>query len=123
LAREDKAFASLLPRIIIETPGEVLLNVLHAGKVSINIYLRHIHNDALCMEWLLKLVILRRQWPRPVFKSKRAITAAEQRAIEGVLPVRTRTKHAALSGHWKLFETIDARIRSHLFKTTAIPQK
>ena len=33
------------------------------------------------MEWLLKSVISRLQWPRPVFKSKRAITAEEHAAI------------------------------------------
>src|ERR1035437_309813 len=33
------------------------------------------------MEWLLKSVIPRLQWPRPVFKSKRAITAEEHAAI------------------------------------------
>jgi hypothetical protein len=33
------------------------------------------------MEWLLKSVIPRLQWPRPVFKSKRAITAAGHAAI------------------------------------------
>jgi hypothetical protein len=33
------------------------------------------------MEWLLKSVIPRLQWPKPVFKSKRAITAEEHTAI------------------------------------------
>jgi integrase len=33
------------------------------------------------MEWLLKSVIPRLQWPKPVFKSKRAITAIEHAAI------------------------------------------
>ncbi len=33
------------------------------------------------MEWLLKSVIPRLQWPRPVFKQKRAITAEEHAAI------------------------------------------
>jgi len=33
------------------------------------------------MEWLLKSVIPRLQWPKPVFKSKRAITADEHAAI------------------------------------------
>ena len=51
------------------------------GKVSANVYLRHIHNHALGMEWLLKSVIPRLQWPRPVFKAKRAITAEEHAAI------------------------------------------
>src|SRR5215470_12821337 len=33
------------------------------------------------MEWLLKSVIPRLQWPKPVFKDKRAITAKEHTAI------------------------------------------
>ncbi len=33
------------------------------------------------MEWLLKSVIPRLRWTKPVFKSKRAITAAEHAAI------------------------------------------
>jgi hypothetical protein len=48
--------------------------------VSTNVYLRRIHNHALGMEWLLKSVIPRLQWPRPVFKAKRAITAEEHAA-------------------------------------------
>jgi len=38
-------------------------------------------NHALGMEWLLALVIPRLQWPKPVFKAKRVITAAEHAAI------------------------------------------
>lgn len=33
------------------------------------------------MEWLLKSVLPRLQWPKPVFKDKRAITAEEHAAI------------------------------------------
>ena len=51
------------------------------GKVSTNVYLRRIHNHALGMDWLLKPVIPRLQWPKPVFKQKRAITSAEHAAI------------------------------------------
>src|SRR5438876_9660345 len=38
-AAKDKAFAPLMPRIIIETPGELLLKVLQTGTVSTNIFL------------------------------------------------------------------------------------
>ncbi len=51
------------------------------AKCPRNVYLRRIHNHALGMEWLLKSVIPRLQWPKPVFKSKRAITAEEHAAI------------------------------------------
>jgi hypothetical protein len=43
-AAKDKAFAPLLPRVIIETPGELLLRVMQTGKVSTNVYLRRLHN-------------------------------------------------------------------------------
>ena len=48
----DKAFAPLLPKVIIETRGETLLNALRCGTVSTNIYLRRLHNFCLDMGWL-----------------------------------------------------------------------
>src|SRR5512140_1394182 len=42
-AAKDKAFAPLLPRVIIETPGELLLRVMQTGTVSTNVYLRRLH--------------------------------------------------------------------------------
>src|SRR5208337_1314515 len=42
VAARDKAFAPMLPRIIIETQGEVLLKVLQCGKVSTNVFLRRL---------------------------------------------------------------------------------
>jgi hypothetical protein len=39
-AARDKAFVPLMPRIIIETPGELLLKVLQGGTVSTNVFLR-----------------------------------------------------------------------------------
>lgn len=67
--------------LVAETRPEQFYKALEDGKVSTNVYLRRIHNHALGMEWLLKSVIPRLQWPKPVFKSKRAITAAEHAAI------------------------------------------
>jgi integrase len=66
---------------VAETRPEHFDRALADGKVSTNVYLRRIHNHALGMEWLLKSVIPRLQWPRPAFKSKRAITATEHAAI------------------------------------------
>ena len=51
-AARDKAFIPLMPRIIIETPGELLLKVLQAGKVSTNVFLRRLHNFCVDMNWL-----------------------------------------------------------------------
>ena len=66
---------------VAETRPEHFHAALKDGKVSTNVYLRRIHNHALGMEWLLKSVIPRLQWPKPVFKAKRAIRSVEHAAI------------------------------------------
>jgi integrase len=73
----DKAFAPLLPKVIIETRGETLLNALRYGTVSTNVYLRRLHNFCLDMGWLPWPLIPKRQWPAVRFKEKRAITWEE----------------------------------------------
>jgi integrase len=77
----DKNFDTIRNLAVAETRPEHFDKVLADGKVSTNVYLRRIHNHALGMEWLLKSVIPRLQWPRPVFKPKRAITSKEHAAI------------------------------------------
>ena len=81
VAIQDKNFACLRNLPVAETRPEHFDRALADGKVSTNVYLRRIHNHALGMEWLLKSVIPRLQWPRAVFKEKRAITGAEHTAI------------------------------------------
>jgi hypothetical protein len=83
VAIKDKNFDGIRKLTVAETRPEQFYRALEDGKVSTNVYLRRIHNHALGMEWLLKSVIPRLQWPKPVFKSKRAITAAEHAAIVG----------------------------------------
>src|SRR6202142_1789198 len=78
---KDKAIALLFPRVIIETPGELLLKVLQLGKVSTNIYLRRLHNFCLDMNWLPWPLIPKRQWPVIRFKEKRAVTLEEHQRI------------------------------------------
>ena len=80
-AIKDRNFDSLRNLCVAETRPEHFDRALAGGKVSTNVYLRRIHNHALGMEWLLKSVIPRLQWPKPVFKPKRAITAQENAAI------------------------------------------
>jgi integrase len=80
-AAKDKAFAPLLPRVIIETPGELLLRVLQTGTVSTNVYLRRLHNFCADMGWLPWPLIPKRQWPAVQFKDKRAITLEEHQQI------------------------------------------
>jgi integrase len=80
-AIKDKNFDCIRNLRVAETRPEHFDRVLADGKVSTNVYLRRIHNHALGMEWLLKSVIPRLQWPKPVFKAKRAITAEEHAVI------------------------------------------
>jgi hypothetical protein len=51
-AAKDKAFVSLMPKIIIETNGELLLKVMQTGTVSTNVYLRRPPNFCVDMNWL-----------------------------------------------------------------------
>jgi len=74
---KDAALTPLLPRVIIETQGELLLKVLQSGTVSTNVYLRRLHNFCLDMNWLPWPLIPKRQWPVVRFKEKRAITWEE----------------------------------------------
>ncbi|MGA2281089.1 MAG: hypothetical protein ABSG80_12385 [Verrucomicrobiota bacterium] len=78
---KDKALAPLLPKVIIETQGELLLRILQCGKVSTNVYLRRLHNFCVDMNWLPWPLVPKRQWPAVEFKEKRAITLAEHLAI------------------------------------------
>ena len=81
VAIKDRNFDCIRKVPVAETRPEHFDRALADGKVSSNVYLRRIHNHALGMEWLLKSVIPRLQWPKPVFKAKRAITAEEHAAI------------------------------------------
>ena len=81
VAIKDRNFDCIRRLRVAETRPEHFDRALADGKVSTNVYLRRIHNHALGMEWLLKSVIPRLQWPKPVFKAKRAITADEHAAI------------------------------------------
>ena len=83
VAIKDRNLDGIRKLPVAETCPEHFYKALADGKVSTNVYLRRIHNHALGMEWLLKSVIPRLQWPKPVFKSKRAITAKEHAAVVG----------------------------------------
>src|ERR1039457_2228371 len=68
-AIKDKNFDCIRNLRVAETRPEHFDGALADGKVSTNVYLRRIHNHALGMEWLLKSVIPRLQWPKPVFNT------------------------------------------------------
>jgi len=80
-AAKDKALAPLLPQVIIETKGEIILQVLQMGTVSTNVYLRRLHNFCVDMNWLPWPLVPKRQWPAVEFKEKRGITLAEHLAV------------------------------------------
>ena len=80
-AGRDKAFATLRPRIIMETYAEHLLVVLREGTVSTNVHLRKLHNFCIDMGWLPWPILPKRQWPKVEYKDKRAITLEEHRRI------------------------------------------
>ena len=81
VAIKDENFDCIRNLRVTETLPEHFDRALADRKVSTNVYLRRIHNHAIGMEWLLKSVIPRLEWPRPLFKQKRATTAAEHTAI------------------------------------------
>lgn len=80
-AMKDHAFDLVRDQPLLDTRAEHLLKVLRTGTVSTNVYLRRLHNFALDMSWLPKAILPRKQWPKPVFKEKRAITLLEHEAI------------------------------------------
>ena len=80
-AARDKAFADLLPRVILETNADTLLQVMHQGKVSTIIFLRKLHSFCLNMNWLPWPIIPTAQWPAVKHKDKRAITLDEHYRI------------------------------------------
>ena len=81
VAIKDKAFDQIRYLVLIKTQAEHLLNAMHKGTVSTNVFLRRIHNFALDMNWLPRSIIPKRQWPAVQFKEKRAITSDEHQAI------------------------------------------
>jgi hypothetical protein len=84
VAIQDENFDPIRHLPVVETRPEHFLKVLADRKPSTNVYLRRIHNHALGMDWLLKSVLPKLLWPKPVFKKKRAITFAEHcRIIAG----------------------------------------
>jgi len=80
-AIRDENFDGLRHLPILETRADHFLTALADQKVSTNYYLRRIHNYALDMDWLLKAIIPKRQWPKVTHASKRAITEEEHLKI------------------------------------------
>jgi hypothetical protein len=62
-AMKDEAFNPLRSLPLIETTPQLFLAVLRAGTVSINSFLRKLHNLARRMKWLPEDVLCRGAWP------------------------------------------------------------
>jgi len=99
VAIKDRNFDYIRNLPVAETRPEHFDRALADGKVSTNVYLRRMHNHALAMEWLLKSVIPRLQWPKPVFRAKRATTAEEHAAIVAREPNSERRDFYELLWH------------------------
>lgn len=80
-AMKDRAFDLIRNLPLLQTRAEHLLKTLRTGTVSTNVYLRRLHNFALDMNWLPRSVLPKKQWPRPQYKEKRAVTLKEHEAI------------------------------------------
>lgn len=74
-------FDPIRNKLLVETEAEHFLRVLQCGKVSVNVYLRRMHNFAIDMNWLPASILPKRQWPAVKFKDRRGITLAEHQKI------------------------------------------
>jgi integrase len=80
-AVKQKPFDIIRRVKLIETQPDHFLEVLKAGTVSTNVFLRRLHNFALDMDWIPKPIIPRRQWPKIKFKDKNIVTAVDHDKI------------------------------------------
>lgn len=71
---------------LIETRPATLLEVLHGGTVSTNMFLRRLHSFALHLGWLPWPILAYAQWPRLKYQTRRAITAAEAQRLLDIEP-------------------------------------
>ena len=80
-AMKSKAYDRLRHIKLVETSAEDFLSILNGGKVSVAHYLKRLHNLALGLGWVAFPVLAPRLWPKPQFKTKRAIMLAEHQRI------------------------------------------
>jgi len=80
---KSKWLDAIRNKLLVETEGEHLLRVLQCGKVSVNVYLRRMHNFAIDMNWLPASILPKRQWPAVKYKERRGITLEEHEKIIG----------------------------------------
>lgn len=80
-AVKDRAFDAIRKRPIVETTAEELLNVIKKGTVCTNVYMRRLHNYASDMDWILKPIVPKRQWPQVIHRKGKAIQLKDHQRI------------------------------------------
>jgi integrase len=80
-ALKDPAFKLIEKKLLVETLASDFLDVLRAGTVCTNVYLRRFQNYAVDMDWLPKRVLPKRLIPKVKHKDQRAITRDEHQRI------------------------------------------
>lgn len=76
-----KPFNLIRRRKLLETTADDFLEVLKAGGVMTNAYLRCLHNLASGLGWLPWPVLPSKLWPTPQTKPKRGVTEEEHQRI------------------------------------------
>jgi hypothetical protein len=108
----DEAFDLIRDQPLLDTRADHFLKVLRTGTVSTNVYLRRLHNFALDMGWLPKALLPRKQWPKPVYHEKRAITAGEHTQIVAREKNIERRSFYQLAWHLGAAQTDLARLKA-----------
>ena len=80
-AVKDAAFDFIRDEKVLETRSKHFLQVLDAGTVATNVFLRRFHNFALGMNWFPWPILPSKQWPEVHYKEKRATTREEHQRI------------------------------------------
>jgi len=78
---KEKALAPILKVVLLETRSDQVLEVLKAGRVSTNTFLRRLQNFCVGMNWLPWPILPAKLWPRIRYKKKRAIKYEEHLKI------------------------------------------
>ncbi|MBI3852679.1 MAG: hypothetical protein HY298_20685 [Verrucomicrobia bacterium] len=80
-AMREKPFDFIRDTKLIETQSEHFLRILSIGTISTNVFLRRLHNFAFGMDWIVKAIIPKTQWPKIDIREKRGVTLQEHRRI------------------------------------------
>jgi integrase len=101
VAVKDKSLDGIRHLLLVNTLPVAFDKALAHGKPSTNVYLRRIHNFALDMHWILRPVLAKAQWPKIIFKKKRAITSGEHlRIIEAETAAALRNQSRSDEPHY-----------------------